>query len=101
LISPLPTTLKVWFALPEKVAVVDPPPVVPMMLTEPSFSKYWFAPAVVLPPVIVQLVVALPAVKLLVPFTKRLPWLISVSVLTKTAPAVFVMVQVLVPVPVA
>jgi hypothetical protein len=71
-----------------------------MTLTEPSFSKYWFAPAVVVPPVIVQLVVALPAVKLLVPFTKRLPWLIRLSVLVKTVPT-FVIVQVLVPVPVA
>ena len=90
--------------LPVKLAVVEPPPVVPMILRLPSFSKYWLsvlAPATA--PVRVHAVMADPAVKLLVPFTKILPWLSRMRVLSNWVELLLVseIVQLLVPVPVA
>src|ERR1700687_3707197 len=89
--------------LPVKFAVVEPPPVVPIILRLPSFSKYWLPTlAAAVAPVSVQLVVADPAVKLLVPFTKIWPWLTNVSsVVNWLALPVSLIDQDMVPVPVA
>jgi hypothetical protein len=60
--------------LPVKLAVVVPPPLVPMTARVPSFSKNcWPTPLPAVAPVRFQLVVADPAVKLLVPFTNIVP----------------------------
>jgi hypothetical protein len=88
-----------------KVAVTFAPlaVVAPMMLTAPSFSKYWL-PIVPVPvaPVTTQLTVAVPEVKLFVPLTNIWPWLTNAR-LVKNCVALVVseIVQTLLPVPVA
>ena len=68
-IWPLPTTLR----LPENVAVVVPPPLVPITFMKPSFSKYWPPAVEDVPPLKVQDVDVEIGVNVFVALTNTMP----------------------------